>query len=384
MKTNWLNTMSFDTAVADPAGGAPAPVAPAPAAVTPAPAAAPAPAKSGFFQGLKKASIAPAEPAAAAAPPAAGDPPAKIQVMADDKTTVLAEFGTQAEADAYVKANTKAPPPAATITPAAGALDKPFLGRADITTREAAEDLYRKSQTEAIRLHDKTKALEAAVAQSKVDSEAKLAALTEELKIARQTPAFVEKTEAELEALFKENPYQANKYVEAQKAREQTVRSAKEQAERAVREKHEAVSKGAKQAMANWDAMSKDPKSYPKFTELTGSIDAIYESLDANLKSHLDSNPEGPKILYEMALGRIYRELQAKGVEVKADAAEQARLKAESDAAAVRAAGGAGSDPAKPDTRTQKQKDDDAWRANRQAARQGNPGTRIFRERTKT
>ncbi len=378
--------ISFETAVL-PAGGAsePAPAAPAAApapapAVDPAPAPAPiaaAPTKTGFFAGLKRAGDAPAP---------AAEPAAKVQVLSDDKSKVLFE-GSQADAEAYVKANATPAPAAAAPAPAsvvpADALAKPFLGRSDITTLSAAEDLYRKSQTEALRLHDRSKALEAAVAQSKVDAEARIAAITAELDLARKTPAFVEMQEKELEALFKENPYQANKYVEAKKAREQAVHSAKEQAERAVREKHDAVQKGAKQAMANWDAMSKDPKTYPKFTELTGEIDAIYNGLDANQKSQLDSNPEGPALLYERALGRVYKELLAKGSEVKTDAAEQARLKAESDAASARVARG---EPAAnaADTRTPQQKSDAEWRANREKARQQNPGTRIFRDRVKT
>lgn len=358
---------------------APAPV-PAPVSAAPAPVATvtPPPAKEGFFRGLKRAAVA--------APPAAAAPALveKVKVMSDDQKSVLFE-GSQAEAEAFVKNGNKPTVSAPVPVPSAGSLSRPFVGRADITTLEQAEDLYRKSGQEALRLHEKAKTLESNLQKATVDAEARTAALTAELDLARKTPAVVEKTEAELEALAKENPFQFHKYMEAKNTREKATQTARESAERAVREKHETAQKGARQAMATWDAMAKDSKTYPKFQELTPSIDAIYDGLPADQKSSLDSNPDGPKILYERALGRVYLDLLSKGVEVKADAAEQARLKAESDAAALRTTAGSGSASSAPDTRTPQQKSDDEWRENRAKARGENPGTRIFaRDRTKT
>ncbi len=89
--------------------------------------------------------------------------------------------------------------------------------------------------------------------------------------------------------------------------------------------------------------------------------------------------------MYKMALGEVYSELLAKGVEVTADAAEAARLKSESDAAALRASGGGAGAPeaGKPDNRTPQQKSDDAWREERRKAR-SQDHSRVFRDRTKT
>lgn len=380
--------LSFDTPTVVGGGTAvaPAPIvtpAPAPAAAAPVPASAmvtPPASKQGFFKGLARA-------ATVAAPESAPVVAEKVKVFSDDQKTVLFE-GSQADAEAFVKNGGKPPivAPAPVVAPkvTAGALPRPFVGRADITTLEQAEDLYRKSGQEAIRLHEKAKTLEANLQKATVDAEARAAALTAELELARKTPAVIEKTDAELEAMAKENPYQFHKYMETKTARERALQDARETAQRAVREKHEASQKGAKQAMATWDAMLKDPKAYPKFQELTPAIDAIYDALPPAQKSQFDSNPDGPKVLYEIALGRVYLDLLSKGIEVKADASEQARLKAESDAAASLAAGGVNATVAAPDTRTLQQKNDDEWRANRAKARGENPGSRIFRGRTTT
>jgi hypothetical protein len=379
--------LSFETAVA-PVGGTPAPAAavapaaPAPAAApalaAPAPVAAgaaPEPTRTGFFKDLKRAAIAPLD---------APSPADKVQVLSDDKKTVLFE-GSQSEAEAFVA---KAAPPvvaapvvaAVPPAPVAAVLAKPFMGRADITTQEQAEDLYRKSGAEAQRLAAQTKADAARI----TDFEARLAAKDKELELARQTPAKPELTKEELNALWKENPAEAAEYMQARKDRTQTQQAAVERAAQAVRERAENAQKLTAQAVENWDAMLKDPKTYPKFAELEPRIDAIYKASVRNGKSPYDLNPDAPKTLYVLAMGQIYIELQGKGIETQAAAAETARLKAESDAAAARAAGGSAAAPATPDNRTAQQKSDDAWRENREKARGENPGTRIFRGRTTT
>ncbi len=381
--------LSFDTAAGGSGGGAAAvaapPAAAAPAGAPPAPAAAtpPAPTKTGFFQGLTRAA-APKPPAAppttqpdpATAAPAkvetAAATGAKVQVLSDDKKQVLFE-GTQSEADEFVKKNT--PPPAA-VAAAGAALVRPFMGRADITTIEAAEDLYRKSGAEALRLRDAEKAAAAKV----VDTEARLAAVTKELELARQTPATAELSKEQLAALWKENPIEAAEYMQKQRDRVSSTQAAKERAELEVRTRAENAQAVAKQTVATWEAMKKDSKAYPKFEEMIPRIDAIYESSVRDGKSPFDSNPDAPKLMYTQAMGEIYLELLSKGIEVKADAAETARLKAEADAAAARTAAGGGDGAAAPDTRTQKQKDDDAWRAQMR----GTAPKPLFKERAAT
>ena len=370
--------LSFETAA--PAGGSTTPT-PAPAAPSPS-AAAPAPTKSGFFAGLQRAKIATEAPAGETAAE-------KVQVLSDDKKTVLFE-GSAADAEAFVNSGGTPPPPAAaapTAPPAAaavaaGSLPRPFVGRADITTIEAAEDLYRKSGAEAIRLNERSKALEASLQSAKVDADAKMAALTKELEIARQTPAFVELDEKSLNELWKENPAKAAQYMEQRKERAEGLRSAKERAEREVRERAEKVRAGARQAATNYEAMKKDPKTYPMFSELTDRIDAIYDKMPADRKSQYDSDPEGPRSLYTLAMGEMFIELKSKGLEVKEDAAAAARAKAASDAAALQPAGGGAATRPAPDNRTANQKSDDEWRAARAAARGQNPGSRVFRTRT--
>jgi hypothetical protein len=390
MKNLWMTklAMAFETpaeggggaAVAAPPAAAAAPAA-EPAAAAPA-SVTPEPAKSGFFKGLKKAAFVPPGPETISSPSDV-PPDTKVQVKSDDGSQVLFE-GTAAEADAFVKKSLTAPAPVAPApaapAPTAGALPRAFAGHANVTTFEAAEDLYRKSQTEALRLNDRAKALETNLQKATVDSEARVAALTAELELARKTPAVVEKTEAELEALAKENPFQFHKYMEAKQARTQAIQAAKERADKGVRERAERIQNGAKQAMATFDAMKKDAKAYPKFNELIPRIDAIYDGLPADRKSQLDSDPEGPKTLYKMAMGEIYIELQGKGIDAQADAAEQARRKAASDAAAAGAGGAPGTSKG-PDTRTAQQKKDDEWREWRAKARGSETGSRVFRER---
>lgn len=327
----------------------------------------PAPTSTGFFKGLPRAAVKtpdvkptvvdPAKAAAdlaakgGAAKTPAGDAKKPFKVMADDKTTMLGEFSTQAEAEAFLKTQTaaggaKTPEQVATEKAASekagtlgNPLPRPIMGR--FKTDLEVEEYIRQSGQEASRLSAENKTLKETTTKALADREAELVALKAEFEAHKATPPVPELSKEDLAKLWKEDPAQAAEYVQQKYDRDRNVQAAKERAAREASDRREQSIKTNEAITRNIDEMAKDPKTYPKFQEMMPRMNDILKRTGAD-KSPLRGQVWANELAYLASLGSIYQELLVAGTEVKADAAETARLKAETDAAALKLGGGDG------------------------------------------
>lgn len=320
--------------------------------------AAPAPTKTGFFKDLPRAAPQTTEKKTQTEDKTgqtktdSGSATKPFQVLADDKKSVLGEFATQSEAEAFLKTYVDPTKTGETKTDASKTggetkegsassdlLPRPLMGR--FATLTEAEVAMRRSQDEGVRLSAELKALKEANTKALADREAEVAALKEEIETVRATPAVKELSKEELAALWKENPAEAAEYVQQKYDRDRNVKAAKERAERAALERRENLVKTNEAIERNVDEMKSDPKSFPKFDEMLPRMSEILRRTGGE-KSPLRGQVWANELFYKAALGDIYQELLLKGTETQADAAETARKKAESDAAALRAGKGDG------------------------------------------
>lgn len=333
----------------------------------------PAPTSTGFFKGLPRAAVKTpdakppvVDPAKAAADKAAADLAAKnggvktpsgdatkpVKVLADDGKTILGEFATKPEAEAFLKTLTaaggaKTPEQIAadklTAEKAAGALanplPRPIMGR--FKTDLEVEEYIRQSGQEASRLAAENKTLKESTAKALADREAELVALKAEFEAHKATPPVPELSKEDLAKLWKEDPAQAAEYVQQKYDRDRSVQAAKERATREATERRDQAIKTNEAITRNIDEMAKDPKTYPKFQEMMPRMNDILKRTGAE-KSPLRGQVWANELAYLASLGSIYQELLVAGTEVKADAAETARLKSEADAAALKLNGGDG------------------------------------------
>jgi hypothetical protein len=350
--------LSFDTAAPAAGGGTavaapPAAAAPAPAVAAPvsAPAAAapsaPPPTKTGFFKDLPRAVSAPDKSAPIATKPVADGASKPFKVMSDDGKTVLGEFSSQTEAEAHLKTLTaehSSKPTVAAVPPAAvdgvaNPLPRPIMGR--FKTDLEVEEYIRQSGQEASRLASENKTLKESTAKALADREAELTVLKSEFEAHKATPAVPDLSKEDLAKLWKEDPAQAAEYVQQKYDRDRNAQAVKERAVREASDRRENLIKTNEAITRNIEEMSANPKVFPKFQEMLPRMSEILNRTGGD-KSPLRGQVWANELAYKAALGDIYQELLLAGTEVKADAAQAARLKADSDAAALNAGKGDG------------------------------------------
>ena len=356
MKNKWMTqtAISFDTP-ADGGGGtavAPAPAAPAVSAPA-APAAAPS--RKGMFDRVMPASLkrlpggsedparkatpaaAPTAKPTAAAPaaeafnvtddagkvvqsfktqaeadawvkaqngevaPAVVDPAAgenTFNVMADDNKTVLGSFKTEAEAQAFMDAQTNASPAAAD-----DALPRPFMGR--FKTLSESETAYRRTEVEASRLFHENKTLKESHTKALADRETEVAALKVEIEHIRATPAIRELSKEELTQLWKDDPAAAGEYLTDKKLRERDAVTAKAAAADQVRAKQERLKQANQRIEARRAAMQKDAENFPQFEDLAPNVrDILKITEDERGETPLRGHEWAEELAYLAAYGR--------------------------------------------------------------------------------
>lgn len=339
----------------------------------------------------KGAPAAKTEAAAGEGQATGGEAP-KRYVVKDDAGQPIAgaDFATQAEAEAYIAANTKtadgegaaaggektaaelAAEALAEVTGAAkaapgeaGAVDvapdavlkTPILGR--FKTIKEAEDYFRQSGAHTQKVDADLKKERADNAKALATRDAELAAARAELETVRKTPHFNELTKEQFEKLAKEDPAAAIDYRIAERDHKQGIQNAKDEAAHTAaqkKQKAEAVNAEIERSVVE---MSADPKTYPMFKEVQPLMDRVHGLLGGD-NSPLRGNPQAVNILYRLALGELQLQILKKGKVAAATATEEAKKTA---AAAAAATGGTGAGAgAPPRAKTAQQLKDEAWK----------------------
>ena len=388
------------TAINGPAFGLSFEVAAAPAPVAaPAPAAAaPAAAPFSFFSNIpgrdEPAAAAPAAAAAAPAPEAAAAESfaataEKPYAVTDDAGKPIANFATEAEAQAHIEAGKPAAggvktaeelaaeqlaietgepdaaaAPAGSIAVAPDAiLATPIYGR--FKTVKEAEAGFQRSEQEGVRLANENKTLKAEAVAALATRESDLAVAKAELETARKTPPFKELTKEEYSALAKDSPEEAIEYRFAKEKHDKEVQDSKDYAVHQVRERAETLKATRAEINRVVGEMDADKNEYPMFRQMDPLMGKIHEILGGDADSPLSGDPRAVNLLYLASLGTLYKGLLKKGKIAKADATEEAKKAAAAAATSAAApAGGSGAGGVPPKVKTARETADDQWREN--------------------
>jgi hypothetical protein len=259
-----------------------------------------------------------------------------------------------AGAPAAKPGETPAPPPAGWD----GSFgDKPLYGR--FKTRDEAEDGFRRSEAEGVRLSSELKTIKSATEKAKAEYEAKVKQLAAELEVARTTTPFKELSVEALTELRKNDPAAYADYKFAKDAHDREVAARKASVEQQERDRASHAEATLRTIRERDEAMRADPKTYPRYVEMLPVMDQFVELTKVNGHSPLTGHPWSGETLYYMALGLATARAGAAGVSEQDKAAAAAKAAAGGAAAAAASpAGGGGAGAAAQKTDAQKEQED--------------------------
>ncbi len=270
----------------------------------------------------------------------------KFQVLDDDGKTVLGEFGSQAEAEAFVQTRTEdaaKTDPAGAVSTATDKLPRKVMGRYE--TLDQVEEAMRRSQDEGLRLADLNKKILTDHQKALETREAELAALKAEIEEVRTKGIFKELSADELATLRKENPAGYADYLIEKRDRERAAVERKQAAERDVQQRKEHQEEIRRFVETRDNAMRADRVNYPNYEERQKMVEALVDMTREGGYSPFTGHRHSAEILYWAAEGIASHQARQGGADAQAVAAKAAAEKAKADASAAAAGskGGGGS-----------------------------------------
>jgi hypothetical protein len=213
-------------------------------------------------------------------------------------------------------------------------LPRPLMGR--YKTFAEAEDAYRRSQDEGLRLYNEHKALKESLDKSVADREARIRALESDLEIARTVPPFRELSKEEAASLKKENPGDYADYMLSKDRHDREIYEKKQSREKEDNQRIEMQRSMDEYVTRSDEYMARTPEKYPQYRELQDVQRQLIDLTRVGKFSPLTGHKWTPELLYYASLGFTHHQALLAGDKEQSSAAEAAKQKADADAAAGR------------------------------------------------